>query len=65
MFLEEVIAKASDLHHLEEELEMLKAAAEMAFNNQHPVDFYLEQLKEKVDTRKHHLVELKSQWYGA
>ncbi|KAH7545420.1 hypothetical protein FEM48_Zijuj01G0092000 [Ziziphus jujuba var. spinosa] len=62
VFLEEVIAKASDLHHLEEELEMLKAAAEMAFNNQHPVDFYLEQLKEKVDTRKHHLVELKSQW---
>ncbi|KAF3453274.1 hypothetical protein FNV43_RR03714 [Rhamnella rubrinervis] len=59
---QEVTAKISEIQHLEEELEVLKAAAEMAFDDQHPIDFYIEQLKEKVDSRKHNLVELNSQW---
>lgn len=56
-------SKISEVQHLEEELELLKAAAAMAFDDQDPIDFYIEQLKEKVDSRKHNLVELKSQWY--
>lgn len=55
--------KISEVQQLEEELELLKAAAEMAFDDQHPIDFYFEQLKEKVDFRKHNLAELKSEWY--
>lgn len=55
--------KRLEVQHLEEELELLKSVAEMAFDDQHPIDFYIEQLKEKVDSRKHHLVKLKSQWY--
>lgn len=56
-------AKRLEVQHLEEELELLKAVAEMVFDDQYPIDFYIEQLKEKVDSRNHHLVELKSQWY--
>ncbi|KAJ6754028.1 JM1 PROTEIN [Salix purpurea] len=59
---EEVTAKTSELQHLEEELELLKAAAEMAFDNQNSFDFCFEQLKEKVDAKRCNITELKSQW---
>lgn len=62
LLMEEVTAKASELKHLEEELELLKEAADMAFDFHHPVEFYLAKLNEQVDVRKHHLVELKSEW---
>ncbi|PQQ20314.1 coiled-coil domain-containing protein 22 isoform X2 [Prunus yedoensis var. nudiflora] len=61
--MEEVTAKASELKHLEEELELLKEAADMAFDIHHPVEFYLAKFNEQVDVRKHHLGELKSEWY--
>ncbi|KAH0997817.1 hypothetical protein GBA52_021681 [Prunus armeniaca] len=62
LLMEEVTAKASELKHLEEELELLKEAADMAFDIHHPVEFYLAKLNEQVEVRKHHLGELKSEW---
>lgn len=59
---EEVTAKTSELQHLEEELELLKAAAEMAFGDQNSIDFCFEQLKEQVDAKRCNITELKSQW---
>ncbi|KAJ6751843.1 hypothetical protein OIU85_002277 [Salix viminalis] len=59
---EEVTAKTSELQHLEEELELLKAAAEMAFDDQNSFDFCFEQLKEQVDAKRCNITELKSQW---
>nr|TKS06741.1 hypothetical protein D5086_0000119380 [Populus alba] len=59
---EEVTAKTSELQHLEEELELLKAAAEMAFGDQNSIDFCVEQLKEQVDAKRCNITELKSQW---
>ncbi|XP_062170654.1 uncharacterized protein LOC133876397 isoform X2 [Alnus glutinosa] len=58
----EVTAKNSGLQQLEEELELLRAAAEMSFDNEHPIDFYLEQLNEKVAAKEHNLGELGSEW---
>ncbi|KAK9941169.1 hypothetical protein M0R45_017790 [Rubus argutus] len=58
---EEVTAKTSELKHLEEELELLKEAAEMVFDVNHPVEFYLEKLNQQVDAQRQHLGELKSQ----
>lgn len=58
----EVTAKNSGLQQLEEELELLRAAAEMSFDDEHPIDFYLEQLNEKVDAKKRNLGELESEW---
>uniref|UniRef100_A0A2N9HYR0 Coiled-coil domain-containing protein 22 homolog n=1 Tax=Fagus sylvatica TaxID=28930 RepID=A0A2N9HYR0_FAGSY len=60
--MEEITAKVSGLQQPEEEFELLRAAAEMAFDDKHPVDFYLEQLNEQVDAKKRHLVELDSEW---
>ncbi|KAM0995654.1 hypothetical protein ACFX2C_005759 [Malus domestica] len=62
LLMEEVNAKTSELKHLEEELELLKEAADMAFDVHHPVEFHLEKLNEQVDVRKHHVGELTSQW---
>lgn len=59
---EEVTAKTSELQHLEEELELLKVAAEMAFGDQNSIDFCVEQLKEQVDAKRCNITELKSQW---
>lgn len=59
---EEVTAKASSSQDLEEELELLMAAAEMAFDERHTIDFYLDQLREKVEAKRRHLEELNSQW---
>ncbi|PON86337.1 Coiled-coil domain-containing protein [Trema orientale] len=58
----EVTVNPSELEHLEGELELLKAAADMAFDDQHSVEFYLEQLKEKIEAKRNHLNELNSQW---
>lgn len=60
--LQEIMAKNSGLQQLEEELEMLRAAVRMAFDEEHPVEYYLEQLNEKVDAKKHNLVELELKW---
>lgn len=61
--MEAVTAKTSELCDPEEEYQLLKAAAEMAFDVSHPTEFYLEQLDEQVGAKKHNLVELELQWY--
>lgn len=60
--MEAVTAKTSELCDLEEKYQLLKVAAEMAFDDSHPTKFYLEQLDEQVGAKKHNLVELESQW---
>ncbi|XP_047982336.1 coiled-coil domain-containing protein 22 [Salvia hispanica] len=48
--------------HLGEELQLLKAAAEMVCDGQHPVEFYIDQLNEQVEAKRHKLKELESEW---
>ncbi|KAK3008706.1 LOW QUALITY PROTEIN: hypothetical protein RJ639_015255 [Escallonia herrerae] len=62
LLLGEVKAKFSELQHLEEEEKLLKAAVEMAFDDQCPVDSYVEQLEQKADAKRQNLGELESQW---
>lgn len=60
--IHEVTVRSSEVEHLEQELEMMKAAAEMAFNNQQSVDSYLEQLTEQILAKGNHLSTLESEW---
>ncbi|QCD78131.1 hypothetical protein DEO72_LG1g1761 [Vigna unguiculata] len=62
---DEVTVKTSVLEHLERELELMKEAAEMIFNNQHSVDFYIDQLNEQVQAKRDHLLTLESEWDAA
>ncbi|KAJ4725326.1 coiled-coil domain-containing protein 22-like [Melia azedarach] len=59
---EAMTARISEAHDVEEEFELLKAAAEMAFDSSHPTEFHLKQLDDQVEARKSNLVELESQW---
>ncbi|KAG8636912.1 coiled-coil domain-containing protein 22 isoform X2 [Manihot esculenta] len=61
LLVKEVTARTSELQKLQEELEMLKDAAEMAFDDQHPIEFYVEQLN-KQDSKRCNIVELESKW---
>ncbi|XP_042950801.1 coiled-coil domain-containing protein 22 isoform X2 [Carya illinoinensis] len=61
-FLEKRTTNNTGLRQLEEELELLRAAADMAFDAEHPLDFYLGQLNEKIDAKKCNLTELESAW---
>ncbi|XP_065862727.1 uncharacterized protein [Euphorbia lathyris] len=62
LLMKEVNARASELEKLDQEFELLEAAAEMAFDDQHPIEFYLERLNKQVDVSKSNIVELNSQW---
>ncbi|KAL3821147.1 hypothetical protein ACJIZ3_007052 [Penstemon smallii] len=55
-------AKSSELRHLEEELQLLKAAEKMAFDGQQPIEFHIEQLTGQVEAKKYKLNELESEW---
>lgn len=57
-----MFAKTPKSGNLEEEFELLKAAAEMAFDDSHPIEFYLEQLAEQMETTRRNLVEMEAQW---
>ncbi|XP_042004833.1 coiled-coil domain-containing protein 22 [Salvia splendens] len=48
--------------HLDEELQLLKAAAKIVCDGQHPVEFYIDQLNEQVEAKRHKLKELESEW---
>ena len=61
---EELTANTLQVQHLEEEFGLWKAAADMAFDGNHPKDFFLELLNERVDAIKHNILELESQWYN-
>lgn len=60
--IDEVSVRSSEVEHLEQELELMKAAAEMAFNNQQSVDSYLDQLTEQILAKGNHLSTLESEW---
>ncbi|XP_031375479.1 coiled-coil domain-containing protein 22 isoform X1 [Punica granatum] len=53
--------RTSELQHLNKELELLKAAAEMALNEDHPGDFFIETHNGDIDAKKKNLIELESQ----
>jgi len=61
--IDEATVRSSEVEHLEQELELMKAAAEMAFNNQQSVDSYLDQLTEQILAKGNHLSTLESEWY--
>lgn len=56
-------SSSSELKTLEEEFELLKQAAEMAFDNTHSTEYHLEHLNEQVEAKKNSLAELLSDWY--
>lgn len=60
--MEEAKYGSSEVADFEDELELLKAAAEMAFDKNHPTDFFLERLNGQIDARKRNLLELELQW---
>ncbi|XVF03607.1 hypothetical protein REPUB_Repub05bG0007700 [Reevesia pubescens] len=64
MLREELRSNTLQVQHLEEEFGLWKAAADMAFDESHPMDFFLEQLNDRVDAKKHDIEELESQWYS-
>ncbi|GFP84112.1 coiled-coil domain-containing protein 22 [Phtheirospermum japonicum] len=55
-------AKYSELELPDEELRLFKEAAEMVLHGQHPVEFYIEELNEQLETKRHKLKELESEW---
>ncbi|XP_024968754.1 coiled-coil domain-containing protein 22 isoform X2 [Cynara cardunculus var. scolymus] len=59
---DEVTAKSLELQRLEEQHDLLKAAVEMACDEQNSVDSYIVQLTEQVDARRRNLAELESKW---
>ncbi|KAL5803807.1 hypothetical protein ACOSQ3_030607 [Xanthoceras sorbifolium] len=61
-FMVAVSANTSELQNLKEEFKLIETATEIAFDDSHPTEFYLDQLNEQVDTKKQNLVELESQW---
>ncbi|KAK6947118.1 Coiled-coil domain-containing protein 22 [Dillenia turbinata] len=58
----EVTVKTSEVQQIEIEHKLLKAAAEMALDNQHTIDFYIQQLNEQLDARKQKVANLESEW---
>ncbi|KAL2332852.1 hypothetical protein Fmac_014065 [Flemingia macrophylla] len=60
--IDEVTVRTSEVELLERELKLMKEAAEMAFSNQHSVDFYLGQLNEQVQAKRNSILTLKSEW---
>ncbi|XAR67345.1 hypothetical protein NMG60_11002061 [Bertholletia excelsa] len=62
VLMKEVTVKTEEAQCLENEHELLKSAAEMAFDDQQTTDFYIMQLNEQVDARRVHLGKLETQW---
>ncbi|KAF8026418.1 hypothetical protein BT93_F3025 [Corymbia citriodora subsp. variegata] len=60
--MEEAKDGSSEVTDLVDELELLKAAAEMALDENHPTDFFLKKLNGQIDARKRNLLELELQW---
>ncbi|KAE9591053.1 hypothetical protein Lal_00021509 [Lupinus albus] len=60
--VDEVTVRTSELELLEQELELMTEVAEMAFNNEHSIDFYLDQLNEQIQAKRDHLLNFESEW---
>lgn len=57
-----MVAKYSELQHVDEERGLLEAALEMVLDDQHPLEFYIEQLNNQVEAKRHKLKELETEW---
>ncbi|XP_022159121.1 coiled-coil domain-containing protein 22 isoform X2 [Momordica charantia] len=58
----EVVSANSELEHLQIELERLKEVAEIVFDDNHLIEFHLQQLEEQINSRKLNLLAMKSKW---
>lgn len=58
----DLAVKKSELERLEEEYDLLKTVVEIAFDNDHPIDFYTQQLNSVMESRKDALAKLESHW---
>ncbi|KAK4398649.1 hypothetical protein Sango_1340400 [Sesamum angolense] len=57
-----MMAKYSELQHADEERGLLEAALEMVLDDQHPLEFYIEQLNNQMEAKKQKLKELETEW---
>ncbi|GMH25477.1 hypothetical protein Nepgr_027320 [Nepenthes gracilis] len=63
MFLmEDTSGTSFELQHLEEEHEIMQEAVKMVFDDQYPVDFYIEQLNGHIKAAERSLQELENHW---
>ncbi|XP_028752883.1 coiled-coil domain-containing protein 22-like [Neltuma alba] len=60
--IDDLIAMPSELEHLEQELDLTTVAAEMVLNDQHSVDFYVDQLNEQLQSKRNSFLTLESEW---
>lgn len=54
--------KTSEFQHLEDEYDLLKEAVEMAFNDEHHIGFYIQELTDLVEAKRNNLVKQESHW---
>lgn len=57
-----VDARQLETHILDEESLLFKAAVDMALDSNHPGEFYLEELRKRVEARKQQITALELQW---
>ncbi|KAI3928625.1 hypothetical protein MKW98_024226 [Papaver atlanticum] len=62
MLLKEVAEKTSESHLLEVDNQLLKRAIRMTSDEQHPVDFHVEDLTRQLESRRQTLLQLEAQW---
>ncbi|XP_057725976.1 uncharacterized protein LOC130941471 [Arachis stenosperma] len=60
--IDDVASRISELELLEQELEVMTSVSEMAFDKQHSIDFYADQLNEQLQAKRHNLLKLESEW---
>lgn len=63
MLAEKSVSSSVELQELEEKLGLLKAAVEMASDDKHPNDFYVNQLNDQVKAKREKIVEMETEWY--
>lgn len=62
MLVEKSVSSSVELQELQEKLDLLKAAVEMASDHKHPSDFYVNQLNNQVEVKRAKIVEMESHW---
>ncbi|KAH0707945.1 hypothetical protein KY290_011982 [Solanum tuberosum] len=60
MLVENSVSSSVQLQELQEKLDLLKAAVEMASDHNHPSGFYVNQLNDQVEVKRGKIVEMES-----
>ncbi|XP_049413690.1 uncharacterized protein LOC125876527 [Solanum stenotomum] len=60
MLVENSVSSSVQLQELQQKLDLLKAAVEMASDHKHPSDFYVNQLTDQVEVKRGTIVEMES-----